>query len=61
MCEYKSYSNCKTARNLLNTMPKNLKYIWLWDMTDEEKEKYPEAETTGGYLFKIDTKKRSYL
>ena len=48
---------CSTARNLLNTMPKNLKYIWLWDMTDEEKEKYPEVETTGGYLQKVDTKK----
>ena len=48
---------CSTARNLLSTMPKNFNHILLLDMTDEEKEKYPEAETTGGYLFKVDNKK----
>ena len=27
-----------------------LEYVWLDDMTDEEKAAHPEAETTGGYL-----------
>ncbi len=45
------------ARNLLNTMTENLNYIWSQYMTDDEKKKHPEAETTGGYLRKSDTKK----
>ena len=31
-----------------------LEYIWLDDMTDEEKAAHPEAETTGGYLKVLD-------
>ena len=27
-----------------------LEYIWLSNMTDEEKAAHPEAQTTGGYL-----------
>lgn len=43
------------ARHLLNQIPVNsLKWIWLDDMTDEEKAAYPEAETTGGYLKSVD-------
>ena len=43
------------ARYLLNQIPGNvLEYIWLDDMTDEEKAAHPEAETTGGYLKELD-------
>ena len=43
------------ARYLLNKIQYNvLEWIWSENMTDEEKEKYPEYETTGGYLKKLD-------
>ena len=43
------------ARYLLNQIPGDvLEYIYLSDMTDEEKADHPEAETTGGYLKKLD-------
>ena len=39
------------ARHLLNQIPKNVvEWIYSSDMTDEEKEKYPTHEATGGYL-----------
>ena len=43
------------ARYLLNRIPKNVvEWIYSSDMTDEEKEKYPTHETTGGYLKVLD-------
>lgn len=43
------------ARHLLNQIPKNVvEWIYSSDMTDEEKEKYPTHETTGGYLKVLD-------
>lgn len=43
------------VRYLLNQIPGDvLEYIWLDDMTDEEKAAHPEAETTGGYLKELD-------
>ena len=43
------------ARYLLNKIQHNvLEWIWSENMTDEEKEKYPEYETTGGYLKELD-------
>ena len=43
------------ARYLLNQIPGDvLEYIWLDDMTDEEKAAHPEAETTGGYLKELN-------
>ena len=43
------------ARYLLNQIPGDvLEYIWFENMTDEEKEAHPEAETTGGYLKELD-------
>ena len=43
------------ARYLLNQIPGDvLEYIWLDDMTDEEKAAHPKAETTGGYLKELD-------
>jgi hypothetical protein len=43
------------ARWLLNTIQKNVfKWIGSDDMTDEEKEQYPEYKTTGGYLKELD-------
>jgi hypothetical protein len=42
--------NCR-ARRLLNEIDDcPLEYVYLSDMTDEEKAAPPEAETTGGYL-----------
>ena len=39
------------ARYLLNQIDDcTLEYVWLDDMTDEEKAAHPEAKTTGGYL-----------
>ena len=40
---------------LLNQIPKSVvEWIYSSDMTDEEKEKYPTHETTGGYLKVLD-------
>ena len=51
---YEDWLNSE-ARYLLNQIPGDvLEYIWLSDMTDEEKAAHPEAETTGGYLKKLD-------
>lgn len=51
---YRDWLN-SDARYLLNQIPGDvLEYIWLDDMTDEEKAAHPEAETTGGYLKELD-------
>lgn len=51
---YEDWLNSE-ARYLLNQIPGDvLEYIWLSDMTDEEKTAHPEAETTGGYLKILD-------
>ena len=51
---YQDWLNSE-ARYLLNQIPGDvLEYIWLSDMTDEEKAAHPEAETTGGYLKVLD-------
>ena len=43
------------ARRLLNQIHYNVfKWIYLEDMTDEEKEQHPEHKTTGGYLKDLD-------
>ena len=43
------------ARYLLNQIPKNVvEWVYEEDMTDEEKAAHLEAETTGGYLRKLD-------
>ena len=44
-----------TARYLLNKIQHNvLEWIWSDNMTDEEKEQYPEYKTTDGYLKELD-------
>ena len=49
------------ARYLLDRIPGDvLEYIWLENMTDEEKEEHPEAEVTGGYLKQIHNSKRRF-
>lgn len=54
---FEDWRNSK-ARHLLNQIPGNvLKYIWLSDMTDEEKAAHPEAKTTDGYLKILDNSK----
>ena len=43
------------ARYLMNQIKHDvLEWIYLKDMTDEEKKEHPEAETTGGYLKVLD-------
>ena len=50
-----NWLNCR-ARRLLNRIDGYpLEYVWLSDMTDEEKAEHPEAQTTGGYLKKRTT------
>ena len=47
---FEQWFNCR-ARRLLNEIDDcPLEYVYLSDMTDEEKSAHPEAETTGGYL-----------
>ncbi len=52
---YRDWINSE-ACNILNTIPvKNrLNFVWLKDMTDVEKEKHPEAKTTGDYFKEIN-------
>ena len=51
---YRDWLN-SDARHLLNRIPKNVvEWIYLDDMTDEEKENHPSHETTGGYLKVLD-------
>ena len=51
---YQDWLNSE-ARYLLNQIPGDvLEYIYLSDMTNEEKAAHPEAETTGGYLKILD-------
>ena len=47
---FEQWFNCR-ARRLLNKIDdRPLEYVYLSDMTDEEKAAHPEAKTTGGYL-----------
>ena len=47
---FEQWFSCR-ARRLLNQIEDfPLEYVYLPDMTDEEKAAHPEAETTGGYL-----------
>ena len=58
---YRDWLNSE-ARYLLNQIPSDvLEYIWLDDMTDEEKAAHPEAETTDGYLKKLDNSECTVL
>ena len=58
---YEDWLNSK-ARYLLNQIPGDvLEYIYLSDMTDEEKASHPEAETTDGYLKKLDASECAVL
>jgi hypothetical protein len=46
------------ARYVLNNMPTDyLTWVYTEDMTDEEKEKHPEHETTGGFLKSVEKSK----
>lgn len=49
---YSDWVNCR-ARSILSSMPiADLRWVFFADMNDAEKEKNPNAETTGGYLKK---------
>ena len=51
---YRDWIN-SDARYALTNIPKNVvEWVSSYDMTDEEKEKYPTYETTGGYLKVLD-------
>jgi hypothetical protein len=51
---YRDWLNSK-ARYLMNQIQGDiLEWVYLSDMTDEEKAEHPEAETTGGYLKELD-------
>ena len=54
---FRDWQNSK-ARYLLNKIQHNvLEWIYSDNMTDEEKEQYPEYKTTGGYLKELDESK----
>lgn len=51
---YRDWLNSE-ARCLMNQIQGDiLEWVYLSDMTDEEKAAHPEAETTGGYLKELD-------
>jgi hypothetical protein len=51
---YRAWLNSE-ARYLMNQIQGDiLEWVYLSDMTDEEKAAHPEAETTGGYLKELD-------
>ena len=51
---YRAWLNSE-ARYLMNQIQGDiLEWVYLSDMTDEEKVAHPEAETTGGYLKELD-------
>ena len=51
---YRDWLNSE-ARYLMNQIQGGiLEWVYLSDMTDEEKAAHPEAETTGGYLKELD-------
>ena len=51
---YRDWLNSE-ARYLMNQIQEDiLEWVYLSDMTDEEKAAHPEAETTGGYLKELD-------
>ena len=47
---FERWLNCRARRLLSDIDDCQLEYVYLSDMTDEEKAAHPEAETTGGYL-----------
>ena len=54
---YQDWMGCN-ARYILNNMPNDyLAWVYSENMTDEEKEKHPEHETTGGFLRTVEKSK----
>ena len=51
---YSEWRASKACDLLIRIPGRELKYVYLKDMTDEEKQAHPEAETTGGYLKVLD-------
>ena len=46
---------CSDARTLMNNIQKNVvEWVYTENMSEEEKEKHPEHQTTGGYLKVLD-------
>ena len=54
---YRDWRNSR-AFHLMNKLQRDVAWIPLTDMTDQEKKAHPEAETTGGYLKSLN--KREY-
>jgi len=60
---YRDWRN-SDACCILSDMPysgKMLEYIYLGDMTEDEKKAHPEAETTGGYLKLIEEREANQI
>ena len=58
---YRDWLN-SDARCLLNQILGDiLEYVWVKDMTSEEKAAHPEAEVTGGYLKQIDNSECGFI
>ena len=58
---YRDWLNSE-ARYLMNQIQGDiLEWVYLSDMTDEEKAEHPEAETTGGYLKELDNSECAVL
>ena len=54
---YRDWMGCD-ARYILNNMPTDeIDWVYSEGMTDEEKEKHPEHETTGGFLRTVEKSK----
>lgn len=48
------------AKEYLNGIPRGVvEWIWANDMTDKEKQSYPEYKTTGGYLRVLNEKENA--
>ena len=51
---YRDWLNSEACYLMNQIQGDILEWVYLSDMTDEEKEVHPEAETTGGYLKELD-------
>lgn len=55
---YRDWRNSR-AFHLMNKLQRDVAWIPLTDMTDQEKKAHPEAETTGGYLKKLNNQEEA--
>lgn len=53
---FRQWRNSEAYSILCKIQFEPTKWVWLYDMTDEEKAAHPEYEITGGYLKVCDVK-----